>query len=118
MKVAVTVWGSRISPVFDAAKMLCLFDLKCCTGGSLNSERFSFSDIRHAVSIMNDNGVKRLICGAICQESALEIEQAGIRVTPFMSGEVSEVILGFALGKDMEKHIMPGCSQCRCPQKS
>jgi len=114
MKMALTVWGDRISPVFDGAHMLLVVEIENTKIINRHYEPF-YPELptRLAVRLVEMN-VAVLICGAISEMPANIIETNGIKLIPFITGDAHEVI--DAYGKNipfMPAFLMPGCSHKR-----
>jgi len=114
MKMALTVWGNRISPVFDAAHMLLVVEIENTEIINRHFEPF-YPELptRLAVRLAEMN-VEVLICGAISELPANIIEANGIKLIPFITGDAGEVIDAYV--KDvpfMPAFLMPGCSHNR-----
>ncbi len=109
MKVGITVWGKRISPVFDAARTLLIVDIE---GNAITGRRFlqirseQIDDVRHH---LRESGVDVLICGAISREPAAQIETLGIELIPFIAGRAEQVLEWYAKGSPITGYQMPGC---------
>ena len=98
MQVALTVWEGRISPLFDATRMLLVVDVK---GNQIAAKRYEPLDCDSAlsrVSKLDDLGIKTLICGGISDDFANLIEGNGIKIIPFVSGTVDEVLEAYLAG--------------------
>jgi predicted Fe-Mo cluster-binding NifX family protein len=115
MKIALTVWENRISPVFDAATMILLAEIQ--NGGVLNRQFFPFNP---AVSwrlgeMLKEMGVSVLICGAISKVPANTLNISGIKLIPFISGETEKILSAYAKGNPIiPAFSMPGIGkQCR-----
>lgn len=109
-KAAFSVWDNRIAPVFDVARQLLLVE---GDGGRVISETGrTFDDdfpLRKAL-ILADLGIDILICGAISRPLADAIAAYGIRLIPFVAGELHEVKGAWLSGKlDIRRFAMPGC---------
>ena len=110
MKVAVTVWGDRISPLFDASRRLLVatIDRRCIVDRSFvifNPDRPS-----RLTRTLVEMSVPVLICGAVSQLPANVITAAGIRLIPFIAGKVDRVLAVYATGSPLvPAFIMPGC---------
>ena len=110
MKVALTVWEDRISPLFDTTRMLLIAD----TGGRGITERHlepldCDSPFSRAAKL-DELGVKVLICGGISNFLARLIDAYRIQVIPFVTGTVDEVLEAFLDGNLFKKKFrMPGC---------
>lgn len=109
MNIAITVWGNRISPVFDAAQTLLIVEIDDgqIIGQQLVSiERRPFERFQNLLQSM---GVTILICGAICEMGLKRLELAGVEVVPFLTGEVGKLLEQFARGEEFTDFAMPGC---------
>jgi len=53
-------------------------------------------------------GVTFLLCGAICEETRIRLEQGGIMVFPWLTGTVEQA-LGAFMGNSFAPLAMPGC---------
>lgn len=114
MKMALTVWGDRISPVFDAARMLLVVEIKNTKIISRCYETF-YPELptRLAVRLAEINVVV-LICGAISEMPANILEANGIKLIPFITGDAHEVIDAYVKDSPfMPTFLMPGCSHKR-----
>jgi predicted Fe-Mo cluster-binding NifX family protein len=114
MKIAITVWGNRISPVFDAASALLLVEMG--ETEPLGRDLRLFQPSRHDsfIALLLENDVQLLICGAICEGAVRRVEAAGVEVIPFLTGEVDSFIEGYFEGMDFTAFTMPGCRNGRC----
>ena len=119
MKVAVTVWNNRISPLFDATRRLIILDIQ---NGVVNEKyRVSIDCISpfSRAANLSEMGIDTLICGGVSDFFARLIEARNIRIIPFVAGRVDEVIdayLGNALGH--KRFRMPGCGGRQSKKKS
>ena len=117
MNIAVTIWGNRVSPVFDAARTLLVIRMK--NKKILSKEYVSLpthSQDRWA-EFFKTTGIDIVICGAISQESVELLAALEIKLISFITGNALDIIETFAQGKILgKKHMMPGCqnNQCRC----
>ena len=115
MKVAVPEWEGRVSPVFDTARHILCFEVG---GDAIHAagEAEALSDQPlGAIPTLQGLGVNVLLCGAISRPLAAMIAAAGIRVLPFLAGDVQEIVNAFAEGRlDGADFQMPGyCGQAR-----
>lgn len=99
VKVAIPIWGSRISPLFDTAQRLLVVEI---VDGKVENRKYENINedfpprrIRHLVEI----GVNVLICDGISSSLALMASAAGVVVIPWISGEVDEVIQAYLKNK-------------------
>jgi predicted Fe-Mo cluster-binding NifX family protein len=120
MKTALTVWGDRISPVFDAAHTFLLAEIDNQRVISRNMEPFDPDHPSQTADRLVDLNVATLICGAISELPARLIETRGIEIISFIAGDAEEVLAAYARGKKIVPvFLMPGCKkkQCRCSGK-
>jgi predicted Fe-Mo cluster-binding NifX family protein len=111
MKVAIPIFGPRVSPRFDYAPGLLLFNLE--DGKVVGSEKFSLQawDRLQRLQNLQELGVQTLICGGIDGNSAQVLSDYGIRVIAWVAGEADEAMQFFLEGK-----LRPGvelCPRCR-----
>ncbi|MBW2119728.1 MAG: hypothetical protein JRH09_17660 [Deltaproteobacteria bacterium] len=110
MKVALTVWENRISPLFDSTRMLIIANIKNRSVTDKHYEPFNYDSPFTRAAKLSDLGVKLLICGAISDFFSNLIETYGIRTTPFVAGAVNEVLDAYLTGDlSSSKYRMPGC---------
>ncbi len=115
MKAALTIWEDRVSPVFDSAHMLLVAEIKNAKIVSTQHERFNPEMPTRLAEMLNGLDVPVLICGAISEIPANVIEAYGIKLIPFIAGNVDEVLDSYAKGiKLAPDFLMPGCGRnCR-----
>lgn len=53
-------------------------------------------------------GATFLICGAICGCTRNDLEQAGVKVIPWIRGMIDEILEAYKLNR-LEDYMMPGC---------
>ncbi len=110
MRIALAVWNGRISPVFDSSQRLLIVEVE---GGSVVGEREE--PILHRfppgrVGELRQLQIQTLICGAISRPLANLTAAAGIRLIPFVAGEINAVRDAFLAGRLPGPGFwMPGC---------
>lgn len=109
-KVAFSTWDRRIAPVFDAAREIVLVE---ASGGQVlrqSTEILPGDSPVAKVAHLAGLGVRTLVCGAISWPMAEVIESRGIRVVPFVAGDLSEIIRQWRSGHpEWDAFAMPGC---------
>ena len=113
MKIAIPIWNGRVSPVMDTAACLLV------TARETGKEDLKYTvplpraGIHHRVKVIADLRIDALICGAISRPFEELLAQKGIRVHPWISGVIEEVIMAFWDGRLMEREFnLPGY-RCR-----
>ena len=110
MKMALTVWKNRISPVFDAAHMLLIVEIENAKIINRSYETFYPEWPSRLANRLSDMDVSVLICGAISEFPANIIEANGVKLIPFITGDIAEVIDAYAQDIPiMPTFLMPGC---------
>jgi len=111
MKIAITTWGNRVSPVFDSAKTLLIADVSGHTVGDLTYEKFTPANVTGLSAMLNQAGVSTLICGAISTQPANALVNQNIRLISFVSGNAMDILATFARRNTIDpSFMMPGCS--------
>ncbi|MBN2345258.1 MAG: NifB/NifX family molybdenum-iron cluster-binding protein [Candidatus Aminicenantes bacterium] len=110
MKAAFSCWDERIAPVFDVARQVHVVEVEA--GRILNQHREELDmelPLQKALWL-SELGVGILVCGAISRPLQAMVISAGIQVIPFISGDLSDVIQAWSLGKfPASRFFMPGC---------
>jgi len=110
MKIAITIWDERVSPVFDAAHSLLIANINHKTVKKITYESFSPQFEARLIERLNHLQIEVLICGAISQAHSTLIEANGIVLIPFISGRVNKILESFARGDSISPaFLMPGC---------
>lgn len=92
MRVAVTVFGSTISPLFDAARRLMVADVDTRDSRVLCEEEIGSLDLAQRMALLTRLRVKVLVCGAISEFYHNALLQRDIEVYPWVSGELDDVL--------------------------
>lgn len=114
MRVGITIWGDIISPVFDVARSLLVADIKDgVTVGKTRQAIFPGSPDQQ-VDALRRSQIDVLICGAVSEVPANMIEAAGIRLIPFIKGNVNDALHAFLNNQlPAADFMMPGCGKRR-----
>jgi predicted Fe-Mo cluster-binding NifX family protein len=109
MRVAVTIWEGRISPVFDVSREARILTVE---NGTVTSRLVERIDAPDKIARMSELDVDTVICGAISAPLHAQLTARGVRVIGFVAGDVDEVVRAF-LADDLPARAlsMPGC--CR-----
>ncbi len=115
MKLAITIWSNRVAPVFDVAGHLLIIEKM--DGGDLEQQLIDLPKIGQLdrISLLQDLGIDELICGAISKPVYRAVLNCGVKVYPFVAGELDKVIAAWQ-HKMLESlsYSMPGCRHRRC----
>ena len=114
VRIAITVWQSRVSPVFDTAGKVLVLDIG--NGRELHRVEQSIHGLsmQKRVDRLVELDVDVLVCGAISRQLADMLAASGIKVIPWIKGDVDKVLHWYFTGKPMDLNfLMPGCPQKR-----
>jgi len=110
MKVALTVWNGRISPVFDVSRKILILDVAQGAVKGKREEPLEGIDPVQKARKLVEWEVRKLICGAISRPLAGLFATYGIRTIPFIAGDAEEVIEAYLARKLPNRRMaMPGC---------
>ena len=100
MKLGISVWNNKISPVFDAAKTLRIFEIK---GDRIEAQRdvdISSGNLVSKASQVVDTGVKTIICGAVSRQFSSFLENYGVKLISWIRGDIKQVLNSY-IKKDL-----------------
>lgn len=116
MKVALTIWNGRISPVFDVSREAIVVHIAGGRAVSSTRELLAADDHFVRVEQLAEIGVETLICGAVSEPLSRALSARGIRVIGFVAGDVETVLAAFLAGDLPSPELsMPGC--CGHPRR-
>lgn len=110
MIAAFPIWNDRIAPVFDVAGLLLL--LETSSGVVLNRREVPLARALPMEKAMDlqQLGVEELVCGAISRPMEIALTSRGIRVIPFVAGDLAGVVRAWLAGTlPCDAFAMPGC---------
>ena len=111
MKIAITVWGNRVSPVFDAARTLLVASIDNKTVKDHTYAAFKPDALEDLILYLNRMGISTLICGAISTQPADILVENNIKLVSFVSGNALDILSSFARRQTIDQtHMMPGCT--------
>ena len=110
MKAAFAAWDNRIAPVFDVARQIHLVEAEdgrvICETEELLADDLP---VQRALRL-TELGVGTLVCGAISRALHEMVAANGIRVIPFVVGDLRKVIQAWLKGGlGRNDFVMPGC---------
>ena len=112
MKAAFASWNNRIAPVFDVARVVSVLEAKAGRPvGEMHEVQLDDMPVNRALRLA-ELGVVTLICGAISRPLHGLVASQGIRVIPFVAGDLDKVVKAWLDGELVgDAFAMPGC--CR-----
>ena len=112
MIIAIPVWNSRVSPVFDVAKTVRVADLDDRSGELVADGTHVLSPARPA-AVLSEIGVDVLVCSAISAPLEAALCGLGIEVISDICGSPDEIISALAAGDtELVRFRSPG-SRCK-----
>jgi predicted Fe-Mo cluster-binding NifX family protein len=115
MKAAFAFLDDRIAPVFDTARRM---QIVVTDGKQILSETQSpipEEDALKRVKCLSDQGVEILVCGAVSTPLCQLLGSYGIKLIPFVAGNLRDVIQAWLKGElGQASYAMPGCQRRRC----
>jgi len=110
MKTAFAYWDDRIAPVFDTAGRIRVVETD--SGRIIHEANESLPEglpVQKTLRLL-ELGVDSLVCGAISMQFYRLIAAYGIKVVPFVAGDLREVIFAWTRGSlKHDTFTMPGC---------
>jgi len=97
MRVAIPIWDGRVSPVFDVAKTIRVFDV----GGEKNQPiefETHMLNVSRSATVLVDLGVDVLVCSAVSSMLEASLRAAGIEVISDVCGSPDDIIMALAVG--------------------
>ena len=112
MKTAFSNWHKRIAPLFDTAKQIHVIEVE---SGQIVQETQETSPTGSPVQMalsLSELNISTLVCGAISRPLYEMISAYGIKIIPFVTGGLGEVIAAWLNGNlEHEDFAMPGCME-------
>lgn len=104
-----TVWGGRVSPVLDVSSRALV--LTVLDGRVSERTDLALPEPGSAkLAALAGRGVRTLLCGAVSRAIAFQVEAFGLKLVPFLAGDVEEVIAAYLAGQLPSPALsMPGC---------
>jgi predicted Fe-Mo cluster-binding NifX family protein len=109
VRIALTIWEGRISPVFDVCREALVLTVERGAVAARSCEDVDALDAAARIRRLETLGVRTLICGAISEPLRRELCSRGIEVIGFVAGDVEEVVCAFLSGSLPNSALsMPG----------
>ena len=111
-RVAIPISGTRVSPLFDVARTLLLADIEAGRVTNRSRHEVATDSAPARARLLADLNVAELICGGISRPVAMVVQAHGVRVVPWVAGEIEEVLAACAADRlPSPEFVMPGCGR-------
>ena len=112
MRTVLTIWNTRIAPVFDVAGQALLVETEDGIAHAEHHLTLPAGPVLDKIAFLTAAGTGLLICGAISRPARLAAFASGIEVCSFIAGDVREVLQACLEGRLRESAFaMPGCGR-------
>ena len=110
MKIAIPIWNGRVSSAFDFAHRVLLVNIENGRETGRSEVSFPPESDTEKVNRLKASNAEVLICGAISRCLALQVGASGIRVLPYVVGQVDEIVKAYLTGELIQPQFaLPGC---------
>ena len=116
MRIAVSIWENKVSPVLDTATKLLIIE----SGNQKEESRCEVylvkRDILQRCSFIRGLEIDVLICGAVSRQFSWMLTASGINLISGISGPAKDVLKAYFHGNLLQpKFLMPGCKSNNSP---
>lgn len=112
-KIAIALFGTRISPRFDCAPTLLVVHVSAAGAGQRQEFATEGWTPMERIQKICRLGVHVLICGGIDQRSFRQIQSHGIKVFSWITGEFEDGLSCYLQGKLAPRNMMGPGGSCR-----
>jgi predicted Fe-Mo cluster-binding NifX family protein len=114
MKTAFAVWNKRIAPVFDVARHVIMVEPRAAGKDVRTPALLTGDQPLQKARQLSELGIDCLVCGAISRPLQAILTAQGIRVVPYVAGDVQAVIDAWRRRPcEIETYAMPGRRRAR-----
>ena len=99
MKIAIPVWNGFVSSVFDFAHKLLLVEIQNGRELSRSEVPLQAESLPQRAGKLKQLPVDVIICGAISQPLMYMLTASGIKVLPYVTGRVDEILQAYITGR-------------------
>ena len=109
-RTAIAAWQGNVATTLDFARTILIVDVVDGRVTARSEIKLAAASPQAIAHRLEKTGARVVICGAISAPLVSAVEAQGIRVIPFVHGDVEEIIHGCLEGtlKD-ERFLMAGC---------
>jgi predicted Fe-Mo cluster-binding NifX family protein len=117
MRLAIAVWGSEVSPVFDFAHRILVVQCDEAHEKARYPYELPVESMSSRTERLRELGVNVLVCGAISNPLAKMVRGLGILLIPWKCGLIEEVLLAYFSGTlENPRFSMPGVGNGSTPK--
>lgn len=119
MKIAMPVWENQVSTVLDFSETLLIVDIE--ERIIKNEAHFDWSLCNDTLklSLMQEEGVKVLLCGAVSKPMQIMLENSGINLISGLRGHKDVILAAYLDGTLHEDSFrLPGAAMTGCPRRN
>ena len=112
MKIVISIWQNRVSPLFDSSHHLLFSHIK--GGKVIKKDVLSVEGLSlfQRAELLQKLSVDILICGGITQPILDTIRNKNIKVIPFLCGDANDLLEALRKNRDVKTLFsMPGKSK-------
>jgi len=109
MRIAISIWEDKISPVFDTASKLLIIDKNDQKESSRFEAHLLSQDMFKRCSYIRELDLDILICGAVSRQFSGMLKASGIKIISEISGPAEKVLEAYLQGTLLSSgFFMPG----------
>ena len=108
MCLALAAYENRMASLLETANQLVVVDLPPIDSKPKKIVAVIDNALPYLVQLLHRNNVTILICGAINGCMFRAIESMGIKVIPWITGNIDDIIAAYK-NNTLEQCVMPGC---------
>lgn len=118
MKLGISILNNNISPVFDSAHTLRIYRIKDNKIESQRDVNIDSGNLISKTSQIVNTRVNAIICGAVSQQFYSLLQNQGVKLMPWVKGNVQQVLNAYVKGDLLtENFLFPACCQHRRNQR-
>ena len=110
MRIAVSIWEDKVSPVLDTATKLLVTESETQKKGFRFEVYLIKKDMPQRCSFIKKLEIDVLICGAVSRHFSGMLKASGVKIISGISGPAEDVLEAYLKGDlPQPKFLMPGC---------
>lgn len=118
MKLAMPIWENHVSTVLDFSENLLIIEIEGREIISQSSINWSLCNDAMKASLLKEEGVSVLLCGAVSKPLQILLENMGINLISCLRGQKDVILNAYMEGQLCEKSFrLPGTVPTGLPEK-